>query len=401
MITTMENERVLFDNSQADKEVVPLRRNHIVFFSGGKASLAAADHVKKMYPDDNILLYFTDTLWEHSDLYRFLDEGSDTLELPLLIHCAGITPIQLMFEKKLVYNNMIGDCSKLLKMRVASDFLKKGIEPNIVKWRNQHLLKQDDFITDATLYFGIGIEEMHREKGIVENWKPFSVEMPLIENHIRPNEVLQRYGIREPELYKLGFAHNNCFGRCVKAGKGHYRHLKKTLPDVFRKHMEQEFHLSMCVSAYRYIIDDNVPEEDRIPADVQERMLQELDNAYRDYFYDRANKPKLYIHPAGSAVEKYMKVRQYSFMKRKSDKPVVFEYSGSDALKADGDTLALDFGDDGGSSVKGLRYPSVPYLLRDFSLDEDVKPEQIDLFDIGGCGCFVQFEEDSSSACSV
>ena len=38
--------------------------NHIIFFSGGKSSFAVADYVKEKYPNDNILLYFTDTLWE-------------------------------------------------------------------------------------------------------------------------------------------------------------------------------------------------------------------------------------------------------------------------------------------------------------------------------------------------
>jgi 3'-phosphoadenosine 5'-phosphosulfate sulfotransferase (PAPS reductase)/FAD synthetase len=53
--------------------------NHIIFFSGGKASLATADYVKNTYPDDNILLYNTDTLWENEDLYRFINEPSDKL----------------------------------------------------------------------------------------------------------------------------------------------------------------------------------------------------------------------------------------------------------------------------------------------------------------------------------
>lgn len=341
-------------------------KNHIIFFSGGKASLAAADYVKMMYPDDNILLYFNDTLWENKDLYRFIDESSDKLQLPMLIHSAGINPIQLMFEKKLVYNSMLGDCSKILKMRVASDYLKKGIKPAIEIWRNRNYLKSEDFITNATLYFGIGFEEMHREKSIRENWKPFKVEMPLIDHNIWRDEVLKKYNIRRPELYDYGFAHNNCNGRCVKAGQGHYKLLKDRMPEVFMKIMEQEHHIKMCVSAYRYITKGNdpkdknpIPAEDIIPTDVQEVMLQELDDAYRDYFYDRADKPKLYIHPAGSAVHKYMEVQQYAFMKRDS-KPL---------------------------PIRDLHY----------EIEND---QQIDLFDIGGCGCFLE-GYDEEPACHI
>ncbi|KJD43981.1 phosphoadenosine phosphosulfate reductase family protein [Paenibacillus terrae] len=362
------------DNKSKNKEGHQLLKNHIVFCSGGKASFAVADFVKKKYPEDNILLYFTDTLWENHDTYRFISESSDKLKLPLLIHCAGITPMQLMFEKKLVFNNMIGDCSKILKMRVASDFLKKQIIPKIEKWKNHQILKQEDFITDATLYFGIGIEELHREEAIVRNWRPFHVEMPLINNFIPINNILKEHNIIQPELYKLGFSHNNCNGRCVKAGQGHYRNLKKTMPDIFQKHMEEEYHLYMCVSAYRYILDNKVPEEDQIPAHMQESMLQELDDAYRDYFYGKCAKPKLYIHPAASASTRYMKIKKYSFMKRKGKNPEVKQLE-----------------DDEGNLYTDVRYPSEPFTLREFNLIENSKPEQIDLFDIGGCGCFVQF----------
>ncbi|WP_342576568.1 phosphoadenosine phosphosulfate reductase family protein [Paenibacillus sp. FSL M8-0142] len=338
--------------------------NHIIFFSGGKASLAVADYVKTTYPDDNILLYFTDTLWENEDLYRFINEASDKLQLPMLTHSAGLNPIQLMFEKKMVYNSMIGDCSKMLKMKVAKDFLKKGIRPPVEEWRNRQHLKHENFVTDATLYFGIGFDEMHREPAIRKNWQPFKVEMPLIDHNIYKDEILKKYGIRQPILYDYGFSHNNCNGRCVKAGQGHYKLLKEQMPDVFQKIMEQEHHLKICVSAYRYITAGNRAKDDMdpaevIPAHVQERMLQELDNAYRDYFYDRAPKPKPYIHPAGAAVHKYMEIQQYAFMKRDSK----------------------------------------PYPIRD--LHQEVENDmQIDLFDIGGCGCFVD-SFASEDACNI
>jgi hypothetical protein len=345
--------------------------NIIVFFSGGKASLAAADYAKLQYPKANILLYFTDTLWENDDTYRFINEASDKLQLPLLTHSSGLNPVQLMFEKKMVYNSMIGDCSKILKMRVAMDFLKRGKKPVIETWRNRHYLKDENYTKDAILYFGIGFEEMHREPAIRKNWQPFQVQMPLIENNIYKNEVLKKYDIKQPVLYDLGFSHNNCNGRCVKAGQGHYRLLKAQMPDVFQKIMEQEYHLKMCVSAYRYIINDKVPEADIIPLHVQEQMLVELDDAYRDYFYDRADKPKLFIHPAGSATLEYMKIQQYSFMKKTGTIPV-------QRTVIDDEGIVRSYTD----------YPSQPFPIRDlhYEVENDM---QIDMFDIGGCGCFV------------
>lgn len=332
-------------------------KNHIIFFSGGKSSFSVADWVKTKYPEDNIVLYFTDTKWEDDDLYRFINEASDALELPMLTHAEGLNPIELMFEKKLVFNSRIGDCSKVLKMRVARQFLKKGIEPEVVEWRNKQYLKSDDFVTDATLYFGIGWEEMHREGPIRKNWKPFDVVMPMIEEVIDNAEILKKYGLIEPRLYKMGFAHNNCMGRCVKAGMGHHRNLREQMPDVFKELMEQEHHLKVCVDAFRYI--KKIP-EDEIDEEYREFLYRQLDDAYRDYFYGRAKKPKVYVSPALTMEKGLIEFTTYSFMKR---------------------------------SRKGV---TKPFPLRDLNREIQQESSQIDIHDVGGCGCFVEFDENEN-----
>lgn len=323
--------------------------NHIIFFSGGKSSFSAADWVKTHYPEDNIVLYFTDTLWEHEDLYRFIDEASDKLQLPLLTHSMGVNPVQLMYKEKVIYNSRIGNCSKILKMRVASRYIRKGSKPPIEKWRNREYLKDEDFRTGATLYFGIDWTEAHRQEAIVRNWKPYKVEMPLIDNAIDNNAVLRKYGIRQPKLYDLGFAHNNCAGRCVKAGQGHYKHLSEQMPDVFQEIMEQEHHLRMYVSSWRYIKGMESDGRDGLTDDVKAEWLAELDAAYEDYFNGKAKKPGLFIHPAGAS--QGAKIKAHTFMKRGSE----------------------------------------PFSIRDLWNEIKDDPKQIDMFDVGGCGCFVQF----------
>lgn len=311
-------------------------KNHIIFFSGGKSSFSVADWVKKNYPNDNIVLYFTDTLWEDEDLYRFIKEASDKLKLPLLTHSMGLNPIQLMYKQRVLFNSRIGNCSRVLKMKVASDFLKKGIIPEIEYWRNKEFLKQDDFITEATLYFGIGFEEMHREPPIRKNWKPFEVCMPLIDEIIDNNEILKKYDIKQPRLYDMGFSHNNCKGRCVKAGQGHFKNLKDKMPDVFDELKEQEYHLSCYVSNYHEI---KLYDEEK-----KEIELKKLNDAYEKYFNGYESRPFF----------EYEEKKKYSFMKRKKK----------------------------------------PYQLKDLDKDieNDKKHCQLDLFDIGGCSCFVDYE---------
>lgn len=304
-------------------------RNHIIFFSGGKSSFAAADYVKTNFPDGNILLYFTDTLIEDDDLYRFILEGSDKLELPLLIHSRGLTPAQLMVKQRFMANSRVGTCSKELKMKVSADYLKKGIVPEIEKWHNKHFLKHEDFISDATLYFGISFEEMHREQPIRENWKPFKVEMPLIENVIDNNETLKKYNIRQPRLYDMQFAHNNCKAKCVKAGQGHFKNLLKKDKTTFMELMEQEIVISEYI---RYT--------------KQSGLLR--DYMYNDVWKFVTTGEKTYKIQHIIDTHKYTK--NWNFGNR--NRPYTF--------------------------------------MKNMSLNElSKKPLQLDIFDIGGCGCFV------------
>lgn len=117
--------------------------NRIIFFSGGKGSFKVAAHLKENYSNDNIVLYFTDTLWEHQDLWRFMFEVSDKLQLPLLIQSIGLNPIQLMAKKKILFNSRFGTCSIELKMKTAMRYFKKGIEPPIHLWHNKQYLKDE------------------------------------------------------------------------------------------------------------------------------------------------------------------------------------------------------------------------------------------------------------------
>lgn len=316
--------------------------NHIIFFSGGKSSFSVADYVKENNPGDNIVLYFTDTLWEDEDLYRFIYEASDKLELPMLIHSRGITPAQLMIQQKFMANNRVGTCSKELKMKVSAKYLKKGIVPEVEKWHNKQFLKGEDFITDATLYFGISWMEMHREAPIRENWKVFKVDMPLIENVIDNEEVLKKYDIKQPRLYDLEFSHNNCKAKCVKAGQAHFLNLLRKDPKTFYELMEQEIVISDYIRYAKQTSQRRELVEDHLYKEVYEFVSTGKKTAKIQHIIDThkyTKKHTLGVNGKGEAIKKH-----YTFMKS-------------------------------------------------MSLEElEQKPLQIDLFDLGGCGCFVEYE---------
>lgn len=319
-------------------------KNRIVFFSGGLSSFAVAHHLKTEYPNDNIVLYFTDTKWEDEDLYRFIYEVSDKLELPMLIHSIGIDPVQLMIKQKVLFNSRIGNCSTILKMKTAADFIKKGKRPEYEEWVNKQHLKDENFVEDATLYFGISFDEYHRTTAIKENWKPFEVEFPLCKVFLDYDELLTLYDIKKPSLYLKGFTHNNCKGRCVKAGRGHYKLLYNEDRKTFDEIKKIEWMLSKYVAAYHTIKrlrdGDYYDQQIYLMADHLLKNNEEEMNKWHDSGY--TYKPNLHFS----------------------------------------DETTVDFP----TFIKGVQ-------IREIGRSMD-KHNTLDLFneEIGGCGCFVTYD---------
>jgi hypothetical protein len=58
----------------------------------------------------------------------------------------------------------------------------------------------------------------------------------LIEHKVYPaeaNALVAKYVPQRPQLYDLGFMHNNCGGMCVRAGQGQFNHLLVTRPEFY------------------------------------------------------------------------------------------------------------------------------------------------------------------------
>jgi len=186
----------------------------------------------KKYGKDNVILYFNDTKWEHPDLYRFIGELSKYWGIHITEDSDGRTPEQLFNDHHALANNRMPFCSHELKAMRLQRYYKDG----------------------DNLIFGIGIDEKHRAERLVAAYQKVAVksgkyptlEFPLIKNNVSGEQVsewLSSTGIQEPELYRLGFEHNNCYGGCVRAGKKHWAHLLAVLPDVYmeREAVEESF----------------------------------------------------------------------------------------------------------------------------------------------------------------
>ena len=167
----------------------------------------------------DIILLFTDTKIEDEDLYKFLDETTKRLGIPLTNYSDGRDIWQVFRDSRFLGNSRADPCSEDLKRKMSRKFIQQFYPKNCI------------------IYLGFDWSEINRYEKAKKAWLPYRIECPLIDKPYLGKEdmklILANEGIPLPKLYRLGFAHNNCGGGCVKAGIGHFVHLLDALPNVF------------------------------------------------------------------------------------------------------------------------------------------------------------------------
>lgn len=208
---------------------------HVVMFSSGAGSWAAARRVADQHGTRDLYLVFGDVkgdndhphTGEDADNYRFLREAAADIGGVLVWLKEGRDIWEVFHDDRFLGNTRLANCSKFLKQRPARRWLEANCDPG-----------------DTTVYVGIDWTEIHRMTAVEKNYAPYRVAAPLCDPpYTGKNEVLAELrarGIEPPRLYDLGFAHANCGGFCVRGGQGHFRHLLEVFPERYAYHEEQE-----------------------------------------------------------------------------------------------------------------------------------------------------------------
>jgi hypothetical protein len=195
---------------------------HIVQFSGGITSWAAATLVVERYGTDDLVLLFADVQVEDEDLYRFNRDVEASIGVPLTVVAdpQRRTPQQVFRDERFLGNSRIAPCSHLLKQQPARAWITANTDP-----------------ADTILYVGLDWTETHRQAAVEKHWAPWRVEFPLMNPpYLDKRMWLERaraQGIEPPRLYRLGFPHNNCGGACVRGGQAQWLQLHRTFPDRY------------------------------------------------------------------------------------------------------------------------------------------------------------------------
>jgi len=211
---------------------------HVVMFSSGAGSWAAARRVADEHGTDDLILLFSDVkgdsteehAGEDADNYRFFEQAAADIGGQAIRVADGRDVWQVFNDTRFIGNTRVSNCSHLLKQKPARDWLEANCDP-----------------ADTAVYVGIGWDEIHRLPAVVRNHQPYKVVAPLCEPpYLEKDEILaelKRRGIEPPRLYGMGFAHANCGGFCVRAGQGQFKQLLQVMPERYAYHerKEQEF----------------------------------------------------------------------------------------------------------------------------------------------------------------
>ena len=199
---------------------------HIVMFSGGVGSWAAAKRVAARHGTDDLTLLFADTSMEDEDLYRFIDEAAANVGGQLVRIADGRTPWDVFRDERML-TQRFDPCSKILKRQLADRWIAERFTPDT-----------------AVRYVGVDWSESHRYDRLRDRMAPWRVEAPLCEPPFLTKgqmlDALKAEGIAPPRLYAMGFSHNNCGGFCIKAGHGHFVTLLRAMPERYAFHEQKE-----------------------------------------------------------------------------------------------------------------------------------------------------------------
>lgn len=193
---------------------------HIVNWSGGLCSFWAGHRVVEKNGPSDVTFLFADTLVEDPDLYAFNDQAATLLGVPITRVSIELTPWELFRKQGMIGNARFPTCSIYLKR-----------EP-LDRWHRKNALEMD-----SVLYMGFDFSEHSRLEDLRRERPSWRIEAPMCEpplwDKCKMRTEAEKLGLKIPRLYDLGFPHNNCGGRCVRAGISHWVHLFKTLPERY------------------------------------------------------------------------------------------------------------------------------------------------------------------------
>jgi len=214
-------------------------------FSGGLCSFWAAYRNVQEFGRENNVLLFSDTLVESPELYEFNSRASDLLGVPITRVSLELTPWQLFRREKMIGNNRFPICSVMLKREPMDEWS----EVNYNLDSTQH----DALKESAAISLGFDWTEAHRTQAMRDSHPTWDIRAPMQQEPIwdkcKMQHEAKKLCLPISSAYREGLPHDNCGGRCVRAGISHWAHLLKIRPEAFAEWEREEKQLAEDLTA--------------------------------------------------------------------------------------------------------------------------------------------------------
>ncbi len=194
----------------------------LAWFSCGASSAVAAALAVGRWPAQANVVMCNTRKSEHSDNERFIREVEQWIERPIVdISSDKYETVDEVFESERYMSGIAGaKCTVELKKRPRFKFQR----------------------ADDIHVFGYTVEEGKRIARMEKNNPELTFEWNLRDQFITKAEcfrILKRASIAPPEMYSLGFEHNNCLG-CVKSqSPAYWQRTARLFPEVFERRARQ------------------------------------------------------------------------------------------------------------------------------------------------------------------
>lgn len=227
----------------------------LVWFSCGAASAVAAKLAVEKYGDGCEVVYCDTIRTEHPDNARFFADVEKWIGRKIaVIRSETYRDIDDVFMKTRYMAGIKGArCTSELKKLPREAFQR----------------------SDDIHIFGYTTDEQKRADDFEDRNPALQVEWLLIDEGVTKAACLARLteaGIELPEMYKLGFDHNNCLG-CVKATSPRYwNKVRLHFPETFAKRAAQSRLLGVKlvrVKNVRCYLDELPPDLDGPKEDIE------------------------------------------------------------------------------------------------------------------------------------
>jgi len=194
----------------------------VCWFSCGAASAVATKLALTQYAGHEIIVARCIVKEEHPDNDRFAADCEKWFGVPIvnMMNDKYNGSIVEVADKRQYVSGINGaPCTLLLKKKVREDF-QRPTDKHVFGYCAEEQDRWDDFL-DANNIDAVS---------------------PLIERGLEHSDCLamiENAGIKLPDMYALGYKHNNCIGCWKAGGQGYWNKVRTDFPLIFQKRAEQ------------------------------------------------------------------------------------------------------------------------------------------------------------------